>query len=293
MATDYRTTQALLAGDAEFRAFVQAIDSGLLAAGGVVAASDTGQIDPATVAKPGAINTDAGFRMYRFNDAAQATQPVFIKLIFGIGASINLPRITFQMGTVTNGAGVFTGTRTTAAVVYPLGSVPVAGQIRHYHSSGGDGRISHVTHDPDISGRGLAFAVERLRLLDGTPSDRAIFACAMAATTSRAHYLITNAAYYATAILSDNGATFPVPAGPIAIAGLGVDVLILPMIAQVSPYFQSMLSFLFTQGGFGAGVPIAVNHMGAERQYMAFNGNSIGTQNAGVGVNTQVLMAWE
>lgn len=54
-----------------------------------------------------------GFEIYRFNDAFQATAPVFIKIIYG-ETSGGFPAITFQVGQGSNGFGELTGHRTTA-----------------------------------------------------------------------------------------------------------------------------------------------------------------------------------
>lgn len=93
--------------DAEFRAWGSEF-SAALAAVGMIQTADTGQINWATVVR-GAANTYAGYEVWRFNDAMQATAPIFIRIAYGQGYSANDPRFSFQIGTGSNGAGVLTG----------------------------------------------------------------------------------------------------------------------------------------------------------------------------------------
>lgn len=81
--------------DAAFRAWGANISSHL-ADGGLVNVSNN--IDWATVTTPGVINTKAGYEVWRFADALQATAPVFFKLEYGAGATVNQPRLHFQLG---------------------------------------------------------------------------------------------------------------------------------------------------------------------------------------------------
>ena len=102
--------------DAAFRAWIIEFHT-LLTTAGLVNTSDTGQIDTATVTRPGAGSTSAGYKIYRFNDTLQATAPIFIKVEFGTGGSVTTPQIWLTVGTATNGAGSITpGAATTRSV---------------------------------------------------------------------------------------------------------------------------------------------------------------------------------
>ena len=90
--------------DAVFREWGEEFSTALSTIG-LVKTSDTGQIDWATVLRP-AVNTEAGYEIWRFNDAAQSTLPIFIRFGFGTGSVATSPKITFRIGTATNGAGV-------------------------------------------------------------------------------------------------------------------------------------------------------------------------------------------
>lgn len=93
--------------DVSFRAWGSEFSAALLAVG-LTKTSDTGQIDWGTVAKPTA-NTDAGYEIWRFNDALQATQPIFMKFSFGTHSTLAKGRIRVVVGSGSDGAGNLTG----------------------------------------------------------------------------------------------------------------------------------------------------------------------------------------
>lgn len=97
---------AYFSSSADFQAWVQGIHNAL-AAIGLTQTADTGQINPASVALPGAANTAAGYEIWRLNDALQATSPFFFKIEYGTGASAlgSTPSLWITVGASTNGAG--------------------------------------------------------------------------------------------------------------------------------------------------------------------------------------------
>lgn len=111
--------------DAKFRTWGAACKAGLAAAG-FVQTSDTGQIDWTTVTKPVATNTVAGYEIWRFADALQATKPIYFKVSYGSGgvASGNSPSATVQVGTGSNGTGTITGNNVTSAQGYSGSTAP-------------------------------------------------------------------------------------------------------------------------------------------------------------------------
>lgn len=104
--------------DAKFRTWGSAVKA-LLAASGLVQTTDTGQIDWTTVTKPVAIQTLAGYEIWRFNDSLQTTDPIFIRIEYRSGgtASGNSPAMLVSAGTGSNGAGAITGLQTTSAIL--------------------------------------------------------------------------------------------------------------------------------------------------------------------------------
>lgn len=81
-----------------------------LAAAGLVQTADTGQINWATVTLPTAGN-DGGYEIWKLNDSLFATAPVYFKIVYGTNSGgANIPRLRFQVGTATDGAGTLSGT---------------------------------------------------------------------------------------------------------------------------------------------------------------------------------------
>lgn len=90
--------------DAGFRAWGQMVHDGFLAVG-LVNTADTGQIDLRTVATPGTNGTFAGYEIWRFDDADQATEPIYFKFEYGRGGLASNPNYRITVGTGSNGSG--------------------------------------------------------------------------------------------------------------------------------------------------------------------------------------------
>ena len=99
--------------DALFRAWGKGL-SDALAAIGMVKTADTGQINWATVTAPTGA-TQQGYEVWRFDDALQATAPLFFRLDYGSGASAGtgvtgfMPTLWVTIGKGSNGSGAITG----------------------------------------------------------------------------------------------------------------------------------------------------------------------------------------
>lgn len=111
MTTATTTTVIDHTSDAAFRAWVAEMITQLLAVG-LTQTADTGQINTSTVVRTGT-NTIAGYTIWRFNDTAQSTSPIFIKLEFGTGSTTTQPTMMITVGTGSNGSGTLTGTTST------------------------------------------------------------------------------------------------------------------------------------------------------------------------------------
>jgi hypothetical protein len=94
--------------DAAFRTWVAEFIAQCLAVG-LTQTSDTGQINTSTVTRA-AINSDAGYAIFRLNDTQQSGAPVFIKFYFGSASVQTTPRLRHQVGTASNGSGTISGT---------------------------------------------------------------------------------------------------------------------------------------------------------------------------------------
>jgi hypothetical protein len=164
---------AYLSTDQDFRTWVAGVRAALLAVG-LVQTSDSGQIDTATVARPTTMNTVAGYDIFRFDDAAQATCPVFIKFLYGTGGtpgSLNDVGLTPQVGQGTNGAGTLTGI---AGLPFGYELEPIttlsAGAMRPVIASSDGSGFALAVNDA-----GLLFVCDRPRLADGTPTTEGVW----------------------------------------------------------------------------------------------------------------------
>lgn len=106
MTTATSSTRLRHDSDATFREWGLEFST-FLSTIGLVQTADTGQINWASVTRPGT-NTNAGYEIWRFNDALQATAPIYIRFDYGTHSNANAPRIQLTVGVGTNGAGVIT-----------------------------------------------------------------------------------------------------------------------------------------------------------------------------------------
>lgn len=158
------TTNHLVTDDPTFRAWGQAIHDQLIAAG-LTQTSDTGQINLATVARP-ATSSYGGYEIFRFNDAKQATEPLFIKFEYGQASSANRPMLKCHTGTGTDGAGTLTGELTLTLAAFPASNPSGAGTVHVSY----DGTVLlvflHANNTAGGKSYGYGHAIQRLRNRD-------------------------------------------------------------------------------------------------------------------------------
>ena len=122
--------------DATFRVWGLDIST-RLASAGLVQTADTGQINWVTVARPAA-NAYGGYEIWRFDDTAQATAPVFIKIEYGSSNNQTTPALRVTVSSGTNGAGTPTGIVSSAITNYASGLLQANANITDFPS--------HVVH---------------------------------------------------------------------------------------------------------------------------------------------------
>lgn len=157
MSTSLQSITGAPGTNALFQDFVTKVDTALVGFG-LVNTADTGQIDPATVAKPSS-SADAGFRVYSTNDGLTTW---YLKLTFGL-ASTGTVRITVQVGTATNGAGTLSGQTSTSTVVSAGGSASFPTGTTNLAMSGDAGRVMVMAGNLVSGGLAVswAFAIGR------------------------------------------------------------------------------------------------------------------------------------
>jgi len=109
-----------------------------LAAVGMVQTADTGQINWASVTRPGT-NTDGGYEIWRFADTMQATAPIFLRINYGTGSVATRPRIQIIVGTSSNGSGTIGGTALTATLTTSAGTGTATGSSFTSYMAAGEG----------------------------------------------------------------------------------------------------------------------------------------------------------
>jgi hypothetical protein len=131
MTTAQWQTRIDVSTDAHFRAWGVAFDAALTSLG-LVKTSDTGQVDWNTATWTA--NVVNGYEVWRFNDALQATAPIFLKFRFYRSGFGGVPPMLFvTVGTGSNGSGTLTGT-TTAEVSASNNQNPATTYAVHYAS---------------------------------------------------------------------------------------------------------------------------------------------------------------
>lgn len=172
MTTATFLSKAQLTTDAIFRTWGKGLSDAIQAVG-LVKTADTGQINWLTVSAP-TTNQIRGYEIFRFNDALQATSPIFIKIsygsgIYGVGPT-NCPHIKTEVGKGSDGSGNLTNILHIERGICPNGN----SDSTDYYSyvSSGDGSMLAFTLWPmsPIDTHGYRFVLERSRDAIGLPT---------------------------------------------------------------------------------------------------------------------------
>jgi hypothetical protein len=169
MATDVRVVPTLNdpTVDADWRTASQAIEAALLAVG-LTKMGGPAQMDLATVAAPGTPPAYAtGFHYWQFNDAKQATRPVYIRTAYGRAATNRFALKVLVAGGFTS-AGATIGwamTEETVAPTTPTVSPTVT--LRTYHGSYGAWMC--LTNSGSLTANSWLWSVHRPARLRGYP----------------------------------------------------------------------------------------------------------------------------
>ncbi len=121
--------------DAEFRAWGSTLSAQLgVMLTRVITSND---IDWLTVAKPTTANQMMGFEVYRFNDAAQATHPLFFKIEYGASSfAAACMGIRLTISKTCDGAGVLSGILFGPTIINSSTSSNATSQTSYISSSG-------------------------------------------------------------------------------------------------------------------------------------------------------------
>lgn len=286
--------------DAEFRAKVTAVISAITAVG-LVQTTDTGQIDPATVLKPSAVTTSAGFAMFRFSDTLQATKPVFIKVLFCTGSSVNTVfSLQLQVGVATDGAGGFVGI-STASLWVNLGSVAMATSFTQY-MSGANNRFGcfFSPNQTNVACSVGMFHIERTKDVNGNDTAEGVIGYWNSLTNAN----ISQCLNFNSGQQPGTHPPFAlIPHGASATSTLfGSDVGMFHFYGYLGGKLSlpclNLLAYLY--GDHPANNVFSVVHYGASRTFLAWgsvfpsaNSNGAARGDAGVSTNSRWAMRWE
>ena len=283
MATDLRNLPAYLSDDADFRAWGSGL-SAQLAAIGLVKTEDTGQINWLTVSKPSAINTFAGYEIWRFDDEFQATTPVFMKLEYGISTALDRPYLRPTVSTGTDGAGTPTGLVSTSVALRPNFTSKSLGVMLPSLCAGSPGRLNLMTHY-DISNLNLYSLIFLERTKDVAGRD----------TEDGVVFYRTSSGAFAGCQIFAQGQVKAATSNPALNTGgdyLGRVVLSPTVIFLGKPFFVS-----WCVGSYGNVLKrmetIQFNHLGATRTYMVFGQSGYSSQHSLGGGTSTPVMLWE
>lgn len=167
MATTTWTNDTLHTSDATFRAWGKDISDALDAIG-FSKTADTGQVNWATVTRPGTATTVYEIRY--MNDSLHGACPLYLKIEYGTGSAADRPIVFITVGTKTDGAGTLGGTMIHART-QSGGSVAGASTVRNGAACMASGTMalafSYDTASPAID---CGFGISRTCDPNGTPN---------------------------------------------------------------------------------------------------------------------------
>ncbi len=268
MAVAQDNMNRAVSSDATFRTEAQRLSTLITTCGGLVNTADTGQINFTTVTKPVAINTAAGYQIWRFDDALQATFPVYIKLEYGSSgvASGNSIGYWITVGTGTDGAGTLTGQIT---VRTQLSSSTTAGSGTPTLFVSADTRRLFFYWSQSTSVNYWC-AIERAREADGSlTADTALAFCSVVTGASVLSVLPKTGAVPGQVV--NFHAFVPVIAeqpGEVS----GTDYAIAPLAFAWQGRWMHPLAFVWGLGQLTAGTPTALTYLGASRTFLPVSG---------------------
>lgn len=299
--------------DAAFRKFAQGIHDAVIAAGWVQS-SDTGQLAIATATCPTTTNTPAGYEIFKLNDAAQATAPVFVKVEYGRAGGTspnNSPAIWFTVGQATNGAGTLSSilfARQMNLLSSLNGSVGTTTEYASY-ASGDGSSICLSLWAANTSYPCVFFVLERSRDTSGAATAEG-FLIVLAVNSGKKVRVIGNGGVPGASKCADSGLVALLPAqinglssstsSTMSKDGVTAPVIPLPCMAPgVTPWVSNVIVAVHPGDAGATSVIQAATINGQTRIYRAFpqfDGTSgvVGYSNAGSAIDSmsRPAIAW-
>jgi hypothetical protein len=253
------------ADDAKFRVWGLMIST-QLAAAGLVQTADSGQINWTTVTAPIAGSTAAGYEVWRFADALQATKPVFFKIEYGSGAAATTPALWITFGSGTDGSGTLTGTLSTRMSLPASGSY-TTNDLTSYFS----GDTNRFTMALWLAGTGAAatyalfVSIERSVDGAGTPTGEAVLFVAVNGGTGVKQVAWNTTTGPTTTVETSLGAMGP----SVGTGSSGSQLSVYPVFHTKGAFFNSILNaFAYFQSDIPSPAAISFTVYGATHTYL-------------------------
>lgn len=245
----------------------------LFLAAGLTQTTDTGQADPATIVSTTGANYLYGYNIFKFDDALQASMPIFIKVQYMTNSNGTAGQIEFSVGQGTNGAGALSG-----AIFGPYSNSyaflsPQTG-LTSYASYGdgtfacvlGYGAYSGLTYNNHMG----SLIVDRARNSAGDSIGNG-FLCELSTSAS------TNPVsrpIYSAASLGPSYIPASMPNGNATTSSEGANVNVFRHYAMTPGVHPSLGSLTYFSSDFGALTPVTVPILGEDHTYLPM-GNAL------------------
>jgi hypothetical protein len=264
--------------DAEFRAWGSAIKTALSTVG-FVQTSDTGQIDWTTVLAPTVATTSQGYEIWRLNDAAQSTCPIYFKIEYGSGSTTPSarPNIWVTIGTGSNGSGTITGVTILSRSAWNTSTNGIVGDTPNwacYHEDTGSFWLS-LAPNSGTAPTGF-FGIFRWGEDDDTVGTRGVTTIHQVTTSSA---IVTNHYRRAQAsVLSGRGGwSYPFSQSAATLAS-GLTLPVFYNYGQDADGLRPMMGvFGHNSGDFQQGTIIPITAYGATRNFIRLPGSNSGS----------------
>jgi hypothetical protein len=296
MATAILTYTENMTGDARFRAWGLVISNAIQALG-FVKVIDAAQINFVTVARPGA-NASAGYEMYAFGDALQATFPIFMRVDYAIGNVTTIPALWFTFGAGQDGAGNFVGPASTVQKMAPTTTITDTQTPNVYISGSSAGGRLALTGRWNAASTSVTtnyfFSVERTHDPAGADTGEGLLIIGTTAGTNstsfRQHvYMPTGAGTVETTL----GVMIP----SVGTGANGTQVAVYPIFLTKGIYLNPSLNILgYVHANIAALTPVSVTIYGAAHVFLPLGATfgQLGIRVGPTGVTgSTFLIRWE
>jgi len=255
--------------DADFRAYAQALHD-MFALAGWIQTGDTGQINLTTVLRPAA-NTSGGYEIWRFDDALQATFPIFVKIEYRASAAQTTAIIHGFTGTGSNGAGTLTGQLSQVSpgpmINNQPGSPSVTVTTGTTYWCGDKDYICCIMQGDQVANKQNGFVIERPIYDSGVVSDRGVYIHGWSSIAGYGQFVPSSgtppAGVSQPSVLNIQN----LYSGGAGMGAFGTDVAILSIPLMAGKYMTLRSMLIANTSQFATTTPVSVTRFGVVKSY--------------------------